>query len=97
MGWPQAMTGATAKTIARIRAFMVFFNFGLGHLLSCKLIALAIVNLDTKSRHKVQYLVNTLHEQLPMTLAIVLLKGIARKSFTHVKKMFNQPSANNAC
>ena len=44
-----------------------------------------------------QYLVNTLREQLPMRLAIVLLKGIARKSFAHIKELFNQPGANDAC
>jgi hypothetical protein len=32
-----------------------------------------------------------------MRLAIVLLKGIARKSFAHIEKLFNQPSANDAC
>jgi hypothetical protein len=31
---------------------------------------------------------NTLHEQLPMRLAIVLLKGIA-KSFAQPEEMFN--------
>jgi hypothetical protein len=32
-----------------------------------------------------------------MPLAIVLLRGIAKKSFAHVKELFNQPSANDAC
>ena len=58
---------------------------------------LAIVKLDTVVHHKDQCLLNTLHEQLPMRLAIVLLKGIARKSFAHIEKLFNQPSANDAC
>jgi hypothetical protein len=31
-----------------------------------------------------------------MTSAIVLLKGTARKSFAHIEKLFNQPSANDA-
>jgi hypothetical protein len=58
---------------------------------------LAIVKLDTEARHKDQCLLHTLHEQLPMRLAIVLLRGIAKKSFAHVKELFNQPSANDAC
>jgi hypothetical protein len=58
---------------------------------------LAIVKLDIEARHKDQCLLHRLHEQLPMRLAIVLLKGIARKSFAQVKELFNQPSANNAC
>ena len=42
-----------------------------------------------------QLRLNTLHVQLPMRLAIVLLKGIA-KSFAQPKELFNQPSANNS-
>ena len=45
--------------------------------------------LDTVIDRRGQLRLNTLHEQLPMRLAIVLLKGIARKSFAHVKELFN--------
>jgi hypothetical protein len=57
------------------------FNFSFVHLPSCKLIGLAIAKLDIKFHRKGQRLVNTLHGQPPMTLAIVLLKGIPKKSF----------------
>ena len=50
---------------------------------------LAIAKLDTVVHHRDQCLLHRLHEQLPMRLAIVLLKGIARKSFAHVKELFN--------
>ena len=58
---------------------------------------LATVKLGTVAHHRDQCFLHRLHEQLPMRLAIVLLKGIARKSFAHVKELFNQPSANDAC
>ena len=58
---------------------------------------LAIVRLGTVAHHMDQCLLHRLHEQLPMRLAIVLLKEIARKSFAHIEKLFNQPSANDAC
>ena len=51
--------------------------------------------LDTVIDRRGQLRLNTLHEQLPMRLAIVLLKEIA-KSFAQSKKLFNQPSANDS-
>ena len=51
--------------------------------------------LDKAIDRQGQFRLNTLHVQLPMRLAIVLLKDTA-KSFAQPKELFNQPSANNS-
>lgn len=49
---------------------------------------LAKATLDTIADRRGQLRLNTLREQLPMRLAIVLLKEIA-KSFAQPKELFN--------
>jgi hypothetical protein len=99
---PNAMHAPLHATISTgniglIKCFNHGQQFNLGHFPLSKWIVLAIVKLGTVAHRKDQCFLHRLHEQLPMRLAIVLLKGIARKSFAHIEKLFNQPSANDAC
>jgi hypothetical protein len=53
-------------------------QFKLGHLLLCKWIVLAKAKPDKEVLRWGQCLLHRRHEQLPMPLAIVLQKGIAK-------------------
>ena len=84
---PLHATISTGNT-GLIQCFNHGQQFNLGHFPLSKWIVLAIVKLDTVIDRQGQLRLNTLHEQLPMRLAIVLLKGTA-KSFAQPKELFN--------